>query len=405
MQGIRTLKAVLILAFLSFFLSFAGTAKALGVVINEIAWMGTQTSYNNEWIELYNNSDSPISLEGWVFKTADGDLEINLAKVVSANDYYLLERTDDNSVPGVPADIIYQGILNNSGENLELYDSSGDLIDSVNCGSGWFAGDNSTKKTMEKKNSLSGSDIGNWGTGQTSDGTPKTRNSLATETESEPQKKSVSAIYPSGVVINEILPSPEGSDAENEWIEIFNQNDFKIDLSGWQIIDTGGKTVVFTLPERTSIEPLDFLVFPRSITKITLNNDGDGLKLLRPDGNVLDDIVYEKARRGQSYNRTIPGHEPSRWAWSSILTPGAKNEITALTSENETYKEGEEPVFEKETKENQNKRELAAINEHIPKESSSPFPLTALAIAISSGIAILIIKRKIKNFDLSEKME
>jgi hypothetical protein len=36
------------------------------VVISEIAWMGTSTSANDEWIELYNNSASPVSLSGWL---------------------------------------------------------------------------------------------------------------------------------------------------------------------------------------------------------------------------------------------------------------------------------------------------------------------------------------------------
>lgn len=35
------------------------------IVIPEIAWMGTSTSSNDEWIELDKNILSPITLAGW----------------------------------------------------------------------------------------------------------------------------------------------------------------------------------------------------------------------------------------------------------------------------------------------------------------------------------------------------
>ncbi|MBA7599010.1 hypothetical protein ES703_06037 [subsurface metagenome] len=137
--------------------NFVLAANPSDVLINEIAWMGTKTSYNDEWIELYNNTNSPINLEGWALKG------VALTGTIKASGFYLLERTDDNSVPDIPADQIYTGALNNKCETLELYDSSGKLIDSVICQDGWLAGDNSTKQTMERK------DINSWQTSQEPD--------------------------------------------------------------------------------------------------------------------------------------------------------------------------------------------------------------------------------------------
>ncbi len=118
------------------------------LIINEIAWIGTINSANDEWIELYNNSQNPINLEGWKIITSDGTPEIKLSGTIPANGFYLLERTDDNTVPNIPADQIYKGGLGNSGEDLKLYDNSGILVDEVNCSSGWFAGNNKTKQTI-----------------------------------------------------------------------------------------------------------------------------------------------------------------------------------------------------------------------------------------------------------------
>jgi len=144
------------------------------ITINEVAWMGTVDSYSNEWIELYNNTDSPANLDGWVLKATDGTPKINLAGSIPANDFYLLERSKD-----------YTGALNNQGEKLELYDNSGNLIDSVDCLMGWPVGDNTTKQTMERKG------VDAWQTSQSVGGTPKAQNSKATEN-SSPRTEEVS---------------------------------------------------------------------------------------------------------------------------------------------------------------------------------------------------------------------
>ena len=88
----------------------APQASPLDVVVSEIAWMGTTTSYNDEWIELYNTTTSPITLTGWTLSAADGSPGISLSGVIPAKGYFLLERGDDDeSVPGVPADLFYGG--------------------------------------------------------------------------------------------------------------------------------------------------------------------------------------------------------------------------------------------------------------------------------------------------------
>src|SRR4030042_901353 len=109
----------------------------LNIVINEISWMGTVESSNDEWMELYNNTGSAINLNDWVLKSADDVPKINLQGEIKPGGFYLLERTDDNTLSDITADQIYTGALENAGEKLELYDNAGNLIDSVDCRSGW----------------------------------------------------------------------------------------------------------------------------------------------------------------------------------------------------------------------------------------------------------------------------
>jgi len=130
------------------------------VVVSEIAWMGTTSSYNDEWIELYNNTGSTISLDGWTLNATDGSPDIQLSGTIPAGGYYLLERTDDTTVSEVTANLIYTGSLSNSGETIELRDDSQNLIDSVDA---WYAGDNDTKATMARQDTTaSGTNSSNW---------------------------------------------------------------------------------------------------------------------------------------------------------------------------------------------------------------------------------------------------
>lgn len=117
------------------------------VVLNEIAWMGSTASANAEWIELRNTSSRDISLEGWTLTAADGSPTIAVNGAISAGGYFLLERSNDETVPGVAADLFYTGVLSNDGETLILRDEDGLLVDAVDR---WYAGDRESHATMQR---------------------------------------------------------------------------------------------------------------------------------------------------------------------------------------------------------------------------------------------------------------
>jgi len=171
------------------------------VVINEIAWMGTKGGYHDEWMELFNNLDSEINLSGWRLISQDGSPDINLSGIIPAQGYFLLERTDESSISDIQASQIYAGSLNNNGEYLKLIDGRDNLIDEVDCANGWFAGDNDSKASMERSDSLIDGNPDNWHTnegqiisgldkeGNPIIGTPKQENSSPPEefAEEEPE--------------------------------------------------------------------------------------------------------------------------------------------------------------------------------------------------------------------------
>ncbi len=126
------------------------------VYINEVAWMGTTVSSTNEWVELYNDGTTDLDLDGWAIVSDDGSPNIiinNATKsVIEAKKFYLIERTDDTTVPEVPADFItaFGSGLSNIGEKLLLKKPDGTIVETLDYKTGWPAGDNTTKQTMQK---------------------------------------------------------------------------------------------------------------------------------------------------------------------------------------------------------------------------------------------------------------
>jgi len=170
-----------ILALLVLSTLIAPSAAHAGVVINEIAWMGTTASDTDEWIELYNDGTEEVSFSGWTIASSGTAPNITLTGSIAGGGYYLLERTDDTTVPGVAANKIYTGALSNGGDTLTLKDASGAAVDVVAGGSDWksIGGNNSTKATAQRAGS-------GW---VTATATPGAINAVGSEEDSEDEEE------------------------------------------------------------------------------------------------------------------------------------------------------------------------------------------------------------------------
>lgn len=164
------------------------------VVINEIAWMGTLDDSNDEWLELYNNTDQEIDLLNWYIEDDDSS-KYTLSGKIEAHGFFLIEDTEE-AVNSLQSDAIINLSLANSGDKLVLKNNTGDTIDIVNNSGGeWFAGDNTEKMSMERIDpESSGDDVQNWDhnefsngatgrSGSLIQGTPGSKNSVALTTE------------------------------------------------------------------------------------------------------------------------------------------------------------------------------------------------------------------------------
>ncbi len=120
------------------------------VIISEVAWMGTNNDANDEWIEIYNFSSTPTNINGWTL-TDGNSLNIPLTGTMTPHGVFLLERTDDTSVPDVTASIIYKGALVNSGATLTIMDEDGTTVSELVGGDNWenIGGNNEKKYTAQ----------------------------------------------------------------------------------------------------------------------------------------------------------------------------------------------------------------------------------------------------------------
>ncbi|HUM47937.1 MAG TPA: lamin tail domain-containing protein, partial [Chitinophagales bacterium] len=156
------------------------------------------------------------------------------------------------------------------------------------------------------------------------------------------------------VIINEIMPDPDpavGLPAA-EFVELFNQSDFPIDLTGWTFSDaTSTQTIsAFTLLPDSFVILCDdgnaalFSSYGKTAVLTTfpsLNNDGDDLTLKNASGSVINSVSYSsswysdevKAEGGwtlELIDPNSPCQGDNNWIASNDAaggTPGKKNSV------------------------------------------------------------------------------
>ncbi|OGV12493.1 MAG: hypothetical protein A2440_14665 [Stygiobacter sp. RIFOXYC2_FULL_38_25] len=172
--------------------------------------------------------------------------------------------------------------------------------------------------------------------------------------------------YPAGtVLLNEVMYNP--LNGEPEWIELYNNSAYNVDLEEWSIAD------VLTTPQTTKIFTNDFS-FPSKTYLIVakdstikdyhksisgklivspfanLNNDADGVVIKDSRGAAIDSLLYDKSwggEAGKSLERVAiesPTNAKTNWDSSKdieLSSPGKINtvaqkdfdlEVTSITS-------------------------------------------------------------------------
>ncbi len=164
-----------------------------------------------------------------------------------------------------------------------------------------------------------------------------------------------SDVWAKGVVMNEFLPDPEGSDVDGEWIELYNNDDVEHDLDGYYLTDADDNRIDIetcrTLGNTTVIPANGWMVVYVKTSEtcnshgFSMNNSGDTLNFYDDNDNIKDSYTYDGndgcepgATPGGSNDESCDGFVPTNKSYARIPdglgdwidpmpTPGAPNTI------------------------------------------------------------------------------
>jgi len=298
------------------------------VVISEVMWAGSERSTADEWLEIVNISDETVVLNGWTIlkRGSDGSDTVMIAfpedAEISAGQYFLIANYNaEQSDLNVSPDIVSTAVsLANSKLYLQLLDNEGEIIDSVDDGSGApFAGGKDPFASMERINlSASGEDASNWKTAEVSVGfdvgmevfgSPGVGTDVDEGTEgTDVLSNSSVPSSPSApsVRITEVLLNPADSE-DYEWIELGNLGEESVDITGW-ILSDGARSHAIE-PRNNSgyiLQPNEHTLFFHYQTGIALSNQGEVITLFDGDTEI-DRIDVSETGEEISFGREPDG--------------------------------------------------------------------------------------------------
>lgn len=293
------------------------------VIITEVQ-TGSANSASEEFIEIYNTTNQDIDISGWsiYYKSATGTSWSKKATVgsgikIQAGSFWVFAAN-------LAGDTQFIAGLSQSGGNIQIRDTQGNVVDQFGWGSGNAAlgapasesqpgqsmyrlYDFAYSRMINTDNNLNDFDI-------TNIPTPGTFPTQEVIEEDMPVQS-----YPS-LQLSELFPDPISpqSDSTDEFIEIYNPNAFTVDLSGWKLRDEAGKEFII---KNKSIQANSHLAIFITESKITLNNSGDSVQLINPNNQVVSESAnYGPAKEGLSWS-----YIDGTWQWAVAPTPGAVN--------------------------------------------------------------------------------
>jgi hypothetical protein len=182
--------------------------------------------------------------------------------------------------------------------------------------------------------------------------------------------------------ISEVLPNPAPpqTDADDEFIELYNSNNKDFDLSGF-VLQVGTTTLhKYTFPAGTMIGPKKFEAFYSADTGLSLSNSSGQVSLLDPSGNMLNQTdVYGTAKDGYSWVSA-----DGLWQWTTVPTPNTVNKIAAPLAKSSSKSSTDS------SKKSASTKAPAAVGSNSSGPSSGT-PVSSLHPAVLAGIGSLAV--------------
>ncbi len=272
-----------------------------------------------DWVELYNNTDEDIDLDGYYFSDSGVEpLKWSFPAVTIKARSYLTVYLSGLDVWDGAYEVHTNFRLTSNGETLLLSAASGDVLQQIDVPSiptnASYGRDSATSEFV-------------W----FSVATPGSENVGGVATEDE----LTFPVY--DIVVNEYMSSNSYSFADSEgnyydWIELYNCSLEDIDLTGFHLTDDRYNTMKWTFPANTVIPADDYLiVFCSGLdavsesgeihTSFSVSEDDDMVCLYTPEGLLCSSLdIYTLAE-----NISVGISENGTQQFFARPTPGAAN--------------------------------------------------------------------------------
>ncbi len=326
-----------------------------------------RADHQYEWFELTNSTDQEVSLDGWTI--ADNTSSDSLDGVIVPPGASMVIAASANAGPEAVVAITDGRIGNglaNAGDQLRLINPQGEIVSAISWGTDHeytSAKSPKTDESIHRRSPVAAPTIGSPSPGESnamltsgdsedspiaaSDATQSDVESLDDRVE-QSETPATTVKTQSALRITEILPAP--LPGQPEWVEIHNQGDRAIDLSGWTIGDAEGQTELSGVipPESRLVittQELELDAPTLLVNRIGngLNNDGDTIYIYDSEGLVVDFVTYG--------NDTLPAPDrglsialdPERWLVTARPTPGEEG-VTSLLDDSFRSASTKQPI-------------------------------------------------------------
>jgi len=105
----------------------------------------------------------------------------------------------------------------------------------------------------------------------------------------------------SGLRIVAAVPNPVGDDTQDEEVHLRNIGTQPVPLAGWKIGDSTGSDFWILNSQDGVIQPSATLIVRRKARPMALNNTGDAIVLVNPNGTMVDQKSYGNASSGHVF--------------------------------------------------------------------------------------------------------
>ena len=188
---------------------------------------------------------------------------------------------------------------------------------------------------------------------------------------------SASAANNNEILINEVELNPAGTDSGAEKVELYNPSGSAIDVNGWTISSTAGRTATVIINEETIIPPKGFLIVGRD-SQQWLDNTNEGIELRNDSGILIDHVgpFSDEANDDATWQRSPDGgggEQQHNWVFSSNTLGGAN--FGTFGSDPESPSQPLSP-------------EHPTITQQEEEASSSSLPTTTTATNSSAEVAV-----------------